>query len=314
MNMLYEENLIDIFSEDEKSNYIHNNEVNIENEEEFKDEKLYFLPNLKKDSEINNNEINKKTTEISTKPTNMKSNFQNQNLNVDNDFYSKLESKIEEKNENKKKIKDETLLKKKRGRPNPNTSGEHNKFSDDNVRRKCKHILIKNLIDFINFKIEEKYHNNIGKGIFIKKLLTMNQKQKSDATVIFNQQFIHKTLKDIFSEEISKRYTIFPPEHNKNIINGLINEQNEDIRVYFTKLFNLTFIECLRYFRGDENILELKGLNKIESLNKEFGQEKEYCELLIYYLNNYENITNNKRMRIRTKKDQKNDQNIINVS
>lgn len=146
---------------------------------------------------------------------------------------------------------------------------------------------------------------NIGKGIIIKELKKMIQKQKSDASVVFNQQFLNKTLKEIFSENISKRYTNFPPDHNKNVINKLINEDNDEIRAYFIKLFNLTFIQCLRYYRGSENILELEGLNKIDTLKIKYGNDEDYYKLLIYYFSNYEQITNNKRMRGRNKEKKK---------
>ena len=31
--------------------------------------------------------------------------------------------------------------------------GKHNKYSDDNLRRKCKHLILKSMLDFINRKI-----------------------------------------------------------------------------------------------------------------------------------------------------------------
>ena len=90
-------------------------------------------------------------------------------------------------------------LKRKRGRNGPGcTGGEHNKFSDDNLRRKVKHLVLKNVFDFINEKIRSMYRV-INKGIFTKQLLTINQKQISDATILFNKKFLEKSIKDIFS-------------------------------------------------------------------------------------------------------------------
>ena len=68
--------------------------------------------------------------------------------------------------ESEKKTTEMNTTKKKRGRAY--TTGEHNKFSDDNLRRKVKHIILKNLMDFINDKIYYFYQGNIGKGILIK--------------------------------------------------------------------------------------------------------------------------------------------------
>lgn len=163
--MLDEEKLSFIFSVDEQEKFINfsnedYNEMNFslqndENEENFKDKQLYFLPKIKKDSEIENNEYNKKSFEITNKTELL--------------IYKKCDEKI--------KTKDENKLGKKKGRQNSILS-QQTKFLAGNLIRKCKYILIKELLDFINYKIEEKYNKNIGKGIFIKKLLTMNQRQK----------------------------------------------------------------------------------------------------------------------------------------
>ena len=182
--------------------------------------------------------------------------------------------------------------------------GKHNKFSDDNIRRKCKHIVLYNAMDFINIKISESYNGNIGQGIFLKKLLMLNHEQKSNSNVKYNQDFLEKKLGEIFSENISTRYTSFPADHNKNLINNLINEKDDNKRNYFTNLFNITFIECLKHFRGSETIDELNGLKGYNEAINEFAKDNEnYKECLKYYINNFENIINNKKSRIRTKKD-----------
>lgn len=189
------------------------------------------------------------------------------------------------------------LLKKKRGRAKKKTTGdEHNKFSDDNMRRKCKHILLDNLMDFINLKIREIY-TNIGYGRFIKKLLIINQRQISNATILFNQQFLNKTIGDIFSDDISNRYTNYESSHNRDLISRLKNDEDETKKIYFQKLFNLKFIECLKHFRKDIFIPELEGLIPFQNLCLETIYETEYFENLKYYIMNYERIISGKRAR-----------------
>ena len=81
--------------------------------------------------------------------------------------------KVEITEEDINKLKNDLTqpLKKKRGRTKTgNSELTHNRFSDDNLRRKCKHIVLQITMDFINEKISEIY-GNIGQGIFIKKLL-----------------------------------------------------------------------------------------------------------------------------------------------
>ena len=189
-------------------------------------------------------------------------------------------------------------LKRKRGRNGPGcTGGEHNKFSDDNLRRKVKHLVLKNVFDFINEKIRSMY-SGINKGIFTKQLLTINQKQISDATILFNKKFLEKPLKDIFSVEISKRYTNYLESHNKNLINFLMNEEeDENKRVYFNNLFNLKFIECLEHFRGTADYIHLEGMKTFDEIKDDFAKDKNYLDVLTNYVEEYENITRNKKER-----------------
>ena len=196
------------------------------------------------------------------------------------------------------KKKGNEMLKRKRGRKvKGSNSGEHNKFSDDNLRRKVKHLVLKNVFDFINEKIRSMYRV-INKGIFTKQLLTINQKQISDATILFNKKFLEKPLKDIFSVEISKRYTNYLESHNKNLINFLMNEEeDENKRVYFNNLFNLKFIECLEHFRGTADYIHLEGMKTFDEIKDDFAKDKNYLDVLTNYVEEYENITRNKKER-----------------
>jgi hypothetical protein len=211
-----------------------------------------------------------------TKPSiNININIQNDNLN-------------NEQNEICKSL----TIGKKRGR---NSNGEHNKFSDDNLRRKVKHIVLSETMKFINNKISELYKGNIGNGIFRKELLTINQKQKANAKVQFNQEFLNKKLGDIFSEDISTRFTIYPLNHNKQVITDLKNETDDNKRIYFNNLFNISFLECLKHFRGDIVINELIGLSGMKNVEETYKGNNEFLETLKYYIMNYEYIIKHKK-------------------
>ena len=175
------------------------------------------------------------------------------------------------------------------------------------MRRKCKHIVIKNTLQFINQKIFQIYNGKIGNGIFKKELQTLNQSQKSDATVNFNKIFITKKIGEILSQNISGRFTNLPLDHNKRLIDNLLNENDENKRNYFNRVFNLTYLDCLKHFRGDIVIDELIGLNTFDNekkviLDKYVEDGADYVELLEYYLKNFEEIVNNKRSRKPRKK------------
>ena len=229
--------------------------------------------------------------EFSTKPTNFDD--INNNTGQLNHINNKLNN--EKENNNTNKLEDNVLIGNKRERIK---TRKHTKYSDDNIRRTCKHIILTNLFDFINKKISEQYNNKIGKGVYIKKLLIINQEQKCNSKSKFNKEFLNKSLKDIFSENISKRYT-YPPDHNKDLINRLMNEEDEKKRIFFNNLFNLTFLECLKHFRGDYNISELEGLSGLDEIKKKYKNDIDYLNLLNYYFLNFEDITNKKRTNIK---------------
>ena len=198
------------------------------------------------------------------------------------------------------------IKEKKRGRKTERTevSNPHNKFADDNLRKKSKHIILSEILTFLNSKLKEIYKDNIGNGILLKQLLTLNHKQKANIIVNDNKQFLQKTLQEIFSDDISKRYTNFPSAHNKNLINRLLEEDDEEKRKYFNTLFKLTFSEVLCHFQGKQIIKELVGLRTYKEALKNYETEKDYYENLKYHLTNFEEIINSKKSR-RSRKQKK---------
>ena len=247
------------------------------------------------EQDINNTIIFSKKSNLNSDclENNTQKNSSDIDLDETKDLIQGLISDLKSENE-----KDVNILKRKRGRNGPgSTGGEHTKYSDDNLRRKCKHLVLKYTMDFINEKISSVY-DGVNKGILTKKLLTINQKQTSNATVSFNKKFLYKKIKDIFSEDISSRYTNFLRQHNKNLINSLINEKDEQKRNYFLDLFNLRFIDCLEHFRGTADFFCLVGLTTFEEIKDQFNDDKDYLEALTKYIYSYEEITNNKKERI----------------
>ena len=196
------------------------------------------------------------------------------------------------KDKEKEKMKKCLLGRKKK---DSNEPGKHNKFSEDNIIKKIKSNLLLILLKFINIEIDKIYKGNIGHGIFQKHLLKINQNQ-----VIIsknNKQFLTKTLKDIFSDDISTKYSFFSVSHNRELIQALLNENDEEKRIKFNKLFNLTFIDCLKHFRGSVFIEELSGLGSLDSLLKKFEGDKEYLHDFKFYCLNLEDVIQKKKNR-----------------
>ena len=156
-------------------------------------------------------------------------------------------------------------------------------------------------MDFINQKIKDIYNGKIGDSIFKKELLTLNKTQIYNTNVNFNKNFLSKTLGEIFSDDISTKFTCYRPDHNKLLIISLKNEEDQNKKNYFTKLFNITYLQCIYHIIGYQKIDELSGLICISQLKEEMSEEKEYIQCIEYFLNNYEKITKNKRSRQRKK-------------
>ena len=281
---------------------------NFDKEIEGNEEKATDLQENQNDNDCNSHPVNKNNKDINeednccqkTDPE-TKNKEEQINLEKKESIIPKEEIlKVENTEEDINKLKNDLTqpLNKKRGRPKAgNNESTHTRFSDDNLRRKVKHIVLQNTMNFINEKIREIY-GNIGSGIFIKKLLIINQRQKTNATILFNKEFLNKTLGEIFSEDISSRYTNNRKDHNKILIEKLMEDKDEAKKNYFQKLFNITFVDCLEHFRGDKEIEELKGLISFKDLELEdIKKDKEYQETLNHYVYNYEIITSRKKER-----------------
>ena len=81
-------------------------------------------------------------------------------------------------------------------------------------------------------------------------------------------------------------------DHNKLLIHNLINENNEYIKNYFNKIFNLQFIEVVDHFIGKKHIDILNELECYEDFKdnvvEQYKDKEDYSDTLKFYLNNYE--------------------------
>ena len=134
--------------------------------------------------------------------------------------------------------------------------------------------------------------------------MKINQRQVLNTKVDYNLNFLNKTLKDIFSDNLSTKYRKYSPQHNKTLIEQLLNEKEETKKNIFEKLFNLTFFDCLKYFRGEINIDILDGMVRLDKACEKFKNEKDYEDYVPTFRNfilNFETIIQNKKVRDRKK-------------
>ena len=226
------------------------------------------------------------------------------NYNNSGNLIPSEESKVDENigDSSAEMEEEEEKVEKKQKRKKNREKNNNTRFNDNNIIRKCKKILLMNILYFINERIKEFYNNNIGHGTFQKKLQKLNKNQTSESNVKLNQELLNKTIKDIFSDDIFGRINNLPKDHNKKLIQNLLNEKDLKIRDYFTKLFNLTFKQCLQHFIGQQTYNELKGMKLFVEEKNKYKDDKEYAELLECYFKNYEKRINNKKTRKPRKK------------
>lgn len=250
-----------------------------------------------------------KSPNIGTQPTS--SFLQNNNINSlllskeNKGNNQKEERKEKGKKEEKEKIVEKEKIEEKekkmlgRKKKNSNEKGKHDKYSQDNIIRRIKTLIIKLVLKKINIyinEINEVYNMKNFKRIYKTPLLKVVQK---DILKTGNKQFLTQTLQEIFSNDISTKYkTSFnQSSYNQQIILKLLNEKNEEKRKKFIDLFKLTFLDCLKHFRGSAKHIELEGLTTLKKLmsENEFMEDPEYSKIFKYYVLNFEEVIKNKK-------------------
>lgn len=173
-----------------------------------------------------------------------------------------------------------------------NEPGCHNKYSDDIIIRKIKSKTIKKIIIYINSKIKNKKKY---------KLLFLSSKQVKNSKVDYNKKLLNKTIKEILSSDISGKYSYYDPQHNKIIIDKLLEEEDKAQRILYESLFNKTLLQCIKHLRGEINIEELEGLGTLNEMILDLNEEDEYKETFKDYFLNFETKLNEKKGRNRKK-------------
>ena len=245
-------------------------EQELNDSEDINEEEIYFIKdiNIKENNIINFNNIDKKTVIPSEK--NIEENFINQ--------------------------------KRKQGRKKKDSleEGQHNKKTFDNILRRIKNSLLNSFRILLNSKIKNAYNFNKLRKKW--KLLKINPKHARNSNIEFNKVFIHKSLKEIFSEETTIK-NLCNRDHNKILIEQLLKEKNTEKRKIFEILFNLTFLDLMKYSVGERpDLIELQGLSLSQKLLNEMALDEEYSELIFDILKNIETILENKFPRNKNKK------------
>ena len=239
--------------------------------------------------------------------------YKNENNNNKLDLYKKVPF-IQEANLAKTSENTKTILKNKRKRKKIKYKGKNGekieesnnnesraKYSIDNLIRRTKTLVLNSMVKFDNNVILKAYKYNIGRGINTKILLKNDYSQKRDTKIEINKNFLYKTQQEIFSAKISKKNKYkFPEDHNKILIENLLEEKDKTKRKLFQNLFSKTFKECIQQICGNQYFECLEGLKQIYDKEMiKMKEDEEFKKLINDVLNNYEKYLNDRKPRKR---------------
>ena len=189
-----------------------------------------------------------------------------------------------------KKVNNEfKFITSKRGRKNKNIENdkeiiykpsknkvEHNKYCNDNVRRRIKALFNKYIITLLNNLMKKKFIKN--KLHFVK----MEIRVTKDIGIEYNRNLLNKTIKEIISN-VSNKYQ---NADNNKICIKFIEDQNDNEEIL--NILNMTYRDLyIDYY--------LKS-TKVNSLDNSFEAHKEYIlssdgkDYLETFIKNAENI------------------------
>ena len=123
------------------------------------------------------------------------------------------------------------------------------------------------------------------------KLLNIKQTKTLDITIDGIKVYLNTKIKDFFNDKISKNYSSYPSNFNALLIDKLYEMENTES---ITLIMDKTMLECLKYYRKDEDMIDnyeyvcLKGFEKkFEGLkerlmkNPEKKNDEKYVDELI---------------------------------
>jgi len=206
-------------------------------------------------------------------------------------FKEKINSHILCQLNEQNEIRELKFITKKRGRKsldedNPNSKKSnkkinaikkvHDKFYNDNIRRKIKSLYHKYIINLLNNLLKQKLKR------IKKKFVKMNIKITKDVSIEYNRNLLNKTIKDIIVD-VSKKYS--NKDINKNVIKFIEAQKNNEEII---KILNMTYEDLFTnyYLKSNKNDISNNSFEAHkEILLKKYGEK--YLSLFIQNTENF---------------------------
>lgn len=160
----------------------------------------------------------------------------------------------------------------------------HSKFSKDNIMTKIKKDLSKNCLDFINSLLEKKDKDK-KKKIRLKKIDTSILKE---CQKIKNERLLKMPLKELFSQDISNKFTNSKKDENKKKIDLILKQNDKELNEVLNR--NVEFM--LKLYSEPKVEDSIYGsFNRITD-NKKLLEDEEYFNEYKKILQNFQEIIN----------------------
>lgn len=207
---------------------------------------------------------------------------------------------------------------------------KHNKYSSDNIIKKIKRELFECFLKFVNKIINENL-DSIKKAKYRANLRPIEKRSRQNKNEnllkIINYKYIDRLnkkidlsllnmpFKELFSKEVSPRFSNVKPDSNKIVIKQLLEEERDNDNIIFA--LNLKFKDWLDVFSYKKEINSLQNFNneKMKNIIDSFeyinsiisdiyktNRDNNYINYYLLYLYNYERWFLIKKDRIRKNK------------
>ena len=180
----------------------------------------------------------------------------------------------------------------------------HNRDSFDNVIKKVKGDIFTKALSFLNKIIDLCIPEDKKRALI--KMVRNSQREPDNKDLLkdldykiinqlkrdFNLELLEMTFKELFSQDISRRYTSLNQDSNKVIIEHLSKEENNKEIINY--VFGLKLIDWLNYFTHKTEIEYLESIEQVkferaEILLTEVGEMSDghYFSNYLFHLYNY---------------------------
>ena len=228
--------------------------------------------------------------------------FNNEKINISQNFCTES---VQLNNQNDLKPKNPTIkyINTRKGRKSKNSKTEqeskHTKFSEDNMMRKIKNKIIESSRLLVNKLFIDELKDVKDKVYFnCKEFRKIKGSFSQELNIKFNLYFYQMKIKEIFSLELSHKYTAIDNHSNKELINYIFSEPNKDLFHKTKKILDMPFHQYYHdIFLGEEkNWKQTYGIAEddikyqieylLESLKEEEGEDAINNEAYAHSINN----------------------------